>query len=369
MSFAPDRSRRATSLLRDRRGWLGLAVLAIALGAFLVVRARHGESEAEDTPIVTAETALARVADFPVTIAVLGTVVPGPGAEARPAAPAPTRVTGVLVAEGDAVRAGQPLVALDVAVFQAQLEQAQAALAAAAESRRRLERLVGQGIAPRKELEAAAAEEAQARAALAEAQHNQELGTVRSPIAGIVTEVAVAVGQPVEANQPLVHVVDPAGLAIVLRLAPDDAGRVAPGADVALSTTDAAGAAGGAGLGNGTVIGISGAVDATGSVAARVAAPRTARRLLAGESVTGRITIGVHRHVVVVPVTALVPGDEGVHVFVVAADSIAHETPVVVGERSDTDAEILSGLRGGERVVTAGAYGVSAGARIRGPGQ
>jgi len=167
-----------------------------------------------------------------------------------------------------------------------------------------------------------------------------------------------------------VDVVNPAGLAILLRLSPADAGRVVPGAAVALSATDAEGGSGGVRLGNGTVTGVSGAVDsATGSVAVRVAAPRTARQLLSGESVTGRITIGVHRRAVVVPVTALVPGEAGVHVFVVTADSSAHETPVVVGERSETDAEILSGLRGGELVVTAGAYGVSDGARIRGPGK
>jgi hypothetical protein len=42
---------------------------------------------------------------------------------------------------------------------------------------------------------------------------------------------------------------------------------------------------------------------------------------------------------------------------------------VVVGERSHDDAEILSGLRGGERVVTQGAYGVADGSRIVAPGE
>jgi hypothetical protein len=67
---------------------------------------------------------------------------------------------------------------------------------------------------------------------------------------------------------------------------------------------------------------------------------------------------------VIVPVSALVPNGEAMQVFTVDADSIAHATPVTVGGRSDTEAEILSGLRGGETVVTGGAYGVTDSAKI-----
>jgi hypothetical protein len=43
---------------------------------------------------------------------------------------------------------------------------------------------------------------------------------------------------------------------------------------------------------------------------------------------------------------------------------IAHARPVQVGGRNEAAAEIVSGLKAGEVVVTAGAYGVADGARI-----
>lgn len=351
-----------------RWGLLGAAAVVLAVVVFLVTRGGGaGEEGASDAPVVEAATAPVRVEDFPVTVAALGTVVPGPGAEARPAAPAPTRVTAVLVAPGDRVSAGQPLVRLDASVFGPQLAQAQAALASAQEAKSRAARLVEQGIAPRKELESADAELAQARAALAVARRNRDLATVRSPIEGVVTAVNVALGQPVDANQPLVDVVAPSGLSVVFRLSPADADRVRPGADVALTAAaPPAGRDAPARLGRGTVTGVSAAVDAsTGSVEVRVLPDRPARQLRAGETVAGRITVGVDSGALVVPAASLVPGEGETHVFVVDADGIAHETAVVVGARSDTDAEIVSGLEGGETVVAEGAYGVTDGARIQ----
>jgi hypothetical protein len=60
----------------------------------------------------------------------------------------------------------------------------------------------------------------------------------------------------------------------------------------------------------------------------------------------------------VIPVTALVPDGDGFKVFVVTAGDIARARPVSVGRRTEVSAEILSGLAGGERVVTEGAYGL-----------
>ena len=44
--------------------------------------------------------------------------------------------------------------------------------------------------------------------------------------------------------------------------------------------------------------------------------------------------------------------------FVVGPGNIARERKVTVGRRSETNAEILTGLAQGEQVVTEGAYGL-----------
>jgi multidrug efflux pump subunit AcrA (membrane-fusion protein) len=93
-------------------------------------------------------------------------------------------------------------------------------------------------------------------------------------------------------------------------------------------------------------------------VEVRVQAPASARALRIGETIFGQISMGVRPNAVVVPVAALVPLGDGFQVFVVNAANLALSRKVTVGRRTDTIAEITSGLSGGERVVTEGAYGV-----------
>ncbi|HET9983418.1 MAG TPA: efflux RND transporter periplasmic adaptor subunit, partial [Longimicrobiales bacterium] len=342
-----------------RRHWLVTAIAAVVLLVVVVtvLRRRGGGEEAEAAPVVTAETAIAQVKPFPLVLTALGTVAARPGHMAALAAPAATRVSKIYVAVGDRVAAGQPLVALDETVFGVQSEQARAAYDAAREANDRARRLVAEGIAPRKDQEQAAAELAQARANLEAARHTQALGVLRSPIAGIVTEVSVALAAPVDVNQPVVQVVDPEALETIFHLSPGDAGRVAPGAAVELtSAQDSAHAS----LGRGRVTGVSATVDsATGSVAVRATIASPVRPLKVGETVSGALVVAVHPRAVVVPADAIVPAGGAAQVFVVDAQKVAHATPVSVGARTGGEVEVRSGLRGGEVVVTRGAYGVA----------
>ena len=83
-----------------------------------------------------------------------------------------------------------------------------------------------------------------------------------------------------------------------------------------------------------------------------------------GEAVSGRIITGIHDDAITVPIEALVPDGEAFRVFVVDSAGLAQGRPVIVGGRSETKAEIISGLAAGERIVTTGAYGVTDSARI-----
>jgi hypothetical protein len=90
----------------------------------------------------------------------------------------------------------------------------------------------------------------------------------------------------------------------------------------------------------------------------RALAPPGARALRIGETIFGQISMAIKPQAVTVPVAALVPEGDGFKVFVVNAANIAISHKVTVGRRTETLAEITSGLSGGERVVTEGAYGV-----------
>jgi RND family efflux transporter MFP subunit len=272
-------------------------------------------------------------------------------------------VTRVYAGVGDRVAAGQPLIALDESIWAAQTSQAEAAFLAAQQAYDRATRLVREGVLPRKDAETAAADLAQKRAALVEARQRQALAVLRSPIAGVVTQMNASLSQAVDVSQVLAEVMDPTGLEVLFHLSPQESGTVPVGAPVRVTSgSDSAQTF----VGSGTVSGINAEVDTvTGGVDVRATIVAPARVLKVGESVTGTITVAQHPRAVVVPAAALVPADTGVSVFVVDAQSVAHQTPVTVGARNEREAEIVAGLRGGETIVASGAYGVADGSKIK----
>ena len=339
-----------------------------ALGATLVLlaaacrgAAEHDDAESAPAAVVGAETAVVRAEPFTETVTAIGSVVVRAGHAASLAAPAAGRVARVLVAPGERVTRGQPLVVLEGAAFDASAASAEAALAVAQQNVERTQRLVREGVSPRKDAEAASAELARVRADVVAARRTAQLATLRAPIGGVVTRMTATLGANADPSQPLVEIADPSALDLVLEATPADAARVRPGATVALT----AGQGGGESLGGGVVTAVAAAVDSvTRGVAVRVRVTAPRRVLRIGETVAGRITVATRPRAVVVPAPALVPEGDGFKVFVVDAKQVAHARPVTVGGRTDAAAEIVSGLTAGERVVTVGAYGVDDGARI-----
>jgi len=164
-----------------------------------------GQSEENGAPAnVAARIAVVTTQPFTETIGAIGTVAARTGHVAILSAPAQARVTRVDVAVGAAVSPGTPLVEFDQTTFASGAEAAEAALTSAERAYERTSRLVSEGIAPRKDLEQAAADLAQARANAANARLQARLAVLRSPIAGVVTQVAATLGAMVDPTQPLV---------------------------------------------------------------------------------------------------------------------------------------------------------------------
>jgi RND family efflux transporter MFP subunit len=341
------------------------AIGALLLGATAVGchdGADRDEGAASAAAVVNAGTLVVTAQAFTEFVSAIGTVAPRAGHMATLSAPAPARVASVLVTAGQPVSRGQVLVVLDRSTFEAALGSAQAAVAAASRNYERSERLADEGIVPRKDAEAAAAELARARADLASAQRDASLATLRAPISGVVTRMNATIGAAADPSQPLVEIADPSALDILLTVTPSDAARVRAGANVNLSAGQSAS---GEPLGVGTVVDVGGTVDsATRGVTVRVQAPTTRRPLRIGETIYGQIAVSTKANAIVVPVEALVPEGNAVHVYVVDRNDVAHVREVTVGGRTDRSAEITAGLQPGERIVTYGAYGMLDSARV-----
>jgi RND family efflux transporter MFP subunit len=342
---------------------LGLSVLPVVLGALAACKggAKEGGDDAPPA-VVNANTIVVAPQAFTETIGAIGVVVGRSGHVATLSSPALGRIERIDVATGQAVAAGQPLITLDPATFQAALRSAQTAVDAAQKNYDRSERLANEGIVPRKDAETAAADLARARADLTMAERQAALAVLRSPIAGVITKLNATLGASADPSQPLVEISDPRTLDILLGLTPSAAGRVQRGTAVTLSAGQSVG---GEPLGIGHVSDIGATIDTTTrGVQVRVQAPTTRRPLRIGETVFGQIAVATVPNAVVVPLEALVPEGETYKVFVVDATNVAHAREVKVGGRTDRVAEITEGLKAGERIVTYGAYGMSDSAKV-----
>ncbi len=313
-------------------------------------------------PTVGAQTQLVDTTTFTEVAEAVGMVTARLGHAASLSAPAATRITRVRVAVGDRVDAGAALVDFESVLFDATFASADAALTAATKAAARAERLVAAGVAPRRDAELAAAELAAAQSTAMAARRIQQLATLRSPIAGVVTGVSAVMGANVDVGQPLVDVADPTQLDVMLQLAPAMAAQVRTGQTVMLAQNARVRSEP---MGAGVVADVAAVVDSgSQSVTVRVSLRTTTRTLRIGETVSGRITTGRHPGAVVVPDDALVPFDEGFRVFVVDSAQVAHARRVTIGGRSGQVVWITAGIRAGERVVTAGAYGLDDGSTV-----
>ena len=333
-----------------------MRICALVASLLVAVACRTSDTEADPPAVVQVKTAVVAIQPFEDRVGSIGTVVVHSGHFASLSAPAPARITTVYVSVGQKVSVGTPLIAFEQTPFITAAQSAEASLAAAQQAYDRARRLAEAGIVPRATAELAAKDLVQARAAAITARRMAQLAVVRAPISGVVTKLNASIGASADVNQPLVEVADLNALDIVFNVPPSDAAHIGPGAAVTLSAGETAT---GEALGVGRIISIGGTVDSsTRSVEVRAQAPPSARALRIGETIFGQISMGTRPRAVVVPVAALVPEGEGFKVFVVNAANIALARKVTVGRRTDTVAEITSGLTGGERVVTEGAYGV-----------
>jgi cobalt-zinc-cadmium efflux system membrane fusion protein len=324
-------------------------------------------SSANSTPI-RVRTVVVAEHPFVETLRATGTAIPRVGHVATLSAPAPTRVLRVFVAVGETVQAGAPLIALDRTAFEAASQSADVALRTASAAYERAQRLLAAGVIARKDVEAAQAALAQARANAVIAQRVHELGVLRAPMRGVVSQLNAVVGATADVSQPLVTVIDPSAIDVLFNVSPDEARRIKRGTAVALYSPNPAvrtTPASSGSLGHAVVAEIGASVDsATRAVTVRARITDPTPRIRAGETVIGMIALNTVPAAIAVPVDALVPEGDTALVYVVDRNGVAHARNVSVGPRNDQAVVITQGLVAGERVVTYGADGVADSAKV-----
>ncbi len=184
---------------------------------------------------------------------------------------------------------------------------------------------------------------------------------VRSPIAGVVTDRPLFPGETANSGTALITVMDTSSLIAKVHLAEtvaqqlkvgDDASVLIPGVEKAVPAK---------------VVLVSPALD-PGSTTVEVwlRVNNKAGKYKAGTPVRTLIRGRKVAKAVKVPLSAVLTDQDGSKsVMVLGADGAAHKTAVELGINDGEDVQVTKGLDGSENVITAGAYGLDEGTKVK----
>jgi membrane fusion protein (multidrug efflux system) len=356
-------------ILLTRRRALAVVMCCAAAAAC----GKKATEEVQTETVVPVTAVPAETGSIRAVIHATGDVNPGPGAELIVTAPQAARIGEITKAEGDRVRRGDVLVRFEIPDLNANVQSkaaevgaAEARVRVARENQTRLQDLFTRGVAARKEVEDADKELADAQATLSQAQAGrgsaQQLAsrsTVVATFNGVVAKRNHNPGDLVDASTTdfVLRVIDPARLQVDASVPIPDLSRITVGSTARVMVGDDQEPMAM------KVASRPAAVEA-GTASAPVRLTFLATPPLAvGTPVQVEIDAEEHSNVVLVPAQAIVHEGEETAVFI-AAGKKAQRRPVVIGLTDKDHAEIKSGVKAGEQVITQGQAGLPDGASI-----
>ncbi len=211
-----------------------------------------------------------------------------------------------------------------------------------------------QGVAKLEQVKTATAQQAGAKAHHETLQAQLSYAEIHSPIGGVIADRPLYAGEMATPGTPLLTVMDISRVVARVNVPQAQALSVKPGQSATVTMVD-----GGEPV-KGVVTVVSPATDPNSTtVQVWIQLENPGERLKPGASVHAAIVTEEVRNAMVVPVAAILPGEEGgTAVLVIDSESTAHLRPVDVGIREGGAAQLLNGVRPGESVVVVGGLGV-----------
>jgi multidrug efflux system membrane fusion protein len=362
-------------------------VIAAAVGSFPLLRAvLSPDVKAADAPPpaaapgvpVTGGTVEAK--DVPVFLNGIGSV------QAYNNVTIKTRVDGQIMkvsfAEGQEVKAGDPLIKIDPRGYQAAIEVAQATkakdeaqLVSAQADLDRYAQLVGPGFQTKQSYDQQKAMVAQLQAAIKgdqaqidAAQVNLDYTDIRSPISGRLGVRLVDVGNIVHAadNSGLVTITQTKPIFVSFTMAQENLHKIHDKQGLGDLAVQAYGADNVTLLAEGKLTVIDNSVDqTTGTIRLKATFDNNDERLWPGEFVDVRLILSTRKDAPTVPQQTVQVGPNGYYAYVIKPDNTVERRVVEVASIQDGVAVISKGLDAGEKVVVDGQYRLTEGARVR----
>lgn len=176
---------------------------------------------------------------------------------------------------------------------------------------------------------------------------------IKSPIDGVVTDRPLYPGETAPAGTPIMTVMDTSSIIAKAHIPQQDAAVLKLGDPAVLIGVSDVHVSGKVSI-------VSPALDPNSTtVEIWVTAPNPDGVLRPGTTVTVQITAQTLNDAILVPASALLKTPDGADsLMVVGSDNKAHQVTVEAGIRQGDRVQITKGLSGGEKVITAGAYGL-----------
>ena len=218
-----------------------------------------------------------------------------------------------------------------------------------------------QSVGKREQIKTATSQVEAARSHLQSSQAQVSYSRIVSPIAGVIADRPLYAGEMATPGSPLVTVMDISKVIARANVPQNQSASVKVGQPATITQVDT----------NQTVAGkvtvVSPATDPNSTtIQVWVQADNPGEQLKPGTSVHVAIMTEVIKATPVVPIAAILPGEEGgTACLVISADNIAHRRPVKLGVREGDKVQILNGVRPGEEVVIVGGIGLDDKAKVK----
>jgi multidrug efflux system membrane fusion protein len=356
-----------------------VSVCALAFSAFSIWSGSKKAVTAQQAPApVPVQTAAVQVRPVDIARTGLGTVSPWQMANITPEVSG--RVVEIPFREGRAIKEGDVLLRIDPRPFQAALDQANAKkdqdVANLANTEKNLQRdqtlIAKGGFATQQTVDNESAQVQMLKAAIAgdraaieAAQLNLEFATVKAPFSGVVSLRNIDVGNLVTPSAIVGTVTQIEPIAVNFTLPQSDLQDVQSAARHGSPAVLVYGQSGNDQLAKGELDVINNQVDqASGTIKLKARFDNKDHKLWPGAFVQASVIIRTEKDALAVPSDAIQRGPNGAYVWLVSSDQTVHREEVKIGETQNGITVITSGVKAGDRVVVAGQYGLTQGARV-----
>jgi membrane fusion protein (multidrug efflux system) len=289
---------------------------------------------------------------------VSGTILPNESVDIKPEISG--LVTKVNFKEGQYVTKGTPLVYLNDNELQAQYQRLQYTQKLVQTQESRQKQLLAREAISQEEYDIVLNQYNTALSDIKLVQAQLEKTVIRAPFNGRLGLRQVSEGAVINAANIIVSIVNIDPIKLEFSIPERYAGLVAEGSSIYFSSESSTEEV------EGKVYAFEPQIDAaTRTLKLRAQSPNKSGKYLPGMFVKIRFVLDVKEDALLVPAESVIPELSGYKVFVVGADGNAEQRMIEIGTRTDTQVQVISGLKEGDLVLTTGVMQVRQGMPVK----